>query len=1717
MGNRQGSNKNKKRDDKKKERDVKKQKGKKKSKNRNSATISERDSQVIFESSEDIAQGACAEPSKNTGTNSNHAQPDVLAGITFDPATRPRDQSAHGAWSSDEDSQLGYSTPLLRTPKTQRSARDTEKAGDLSSGEHVQEIQKVSELTFPQPLNSSPGEVRLRNKSESLSPAGSPGLSRDVRKKRALGQAIHENGNSKAVEAAILSAPQVSQAQNKEQLPAIKGTPEINIFGDDRDSLEDALCPWLRDDDASIDEDQLDDMFISCIDLSYSMADACSEKEFTGGSEADCSSLESRRNIKDRKEQRKIPAAAPSCYGEWEGSSVDPVSCKNQNQTPYPGYKPQPGPTVKAHHYKSEKNKSESEQKKVQQYNSNKSNRKVEASQQNTISGTIKSDHQQQKQQQFNKSESNKQESKTKKTESSTDHLSKVKVIGSSVDNDEHTCVASSIEPSDGSTLVSVKQSHNDSSEPNALYTQSSIEEGTHNKQNEAAKPTKKNGRAKDKKRKRSKTKPAPTSDKLLDNDSNKITEKDTKHQVSIDTGECESVVDRTGEIEDGVPANQDTKTISAAASEQHRFIGDGQTPADFAASVMSSMSETPVPFSVDPNPSGDPLPMSKLMQRITGFIREETVGFTREEASVAEVTRRRKHKQPSRSKVHSGGSEITSDEYSQDLDTVFHNSDKTHSGSSFSETFSHTSFDADSRLTCEANVEAESKENINSHMDKKPNPYRYDSVTSYTQTKHTEQSIVDSSDMQEASVEPTCIEMLRCDQSRGIQLSDEHGIPIMSDKICLDVNDVATSGYTIGPLSADRECGHIEKPNVGENILGENQDMLPSESDIGKTLPEESVAESQTTGSVGTAEGAIKSITHQTDTNSAGLCGEKSPDVRPSEGASTSSNAVPPPSPSAMDALGELDEEADEEDVLFNDQKSKEVQLFGDSVLKRLSYLVESQGNESVDEDETSSNKAPPNVVISEMGHSGGDAASSSTGLEDRSRDASGGDVLESHSDIKSSEFIAPLKTGNDSLHSNEKPYIQQGKDIKDKDITAENPRGMGETLKSVSHKTTTDADDQRKESIQNTDGTSQQSAVKKSTESETSDANKQDIIESPPGSDKKSGSGKRKGKSKRARARAKAKKSQANASNVKSEDSECKGDDTVLTEAVVSQSKTGLTESENEQTLKTENFSNSKNINSKSTSEQTTIAECSSPKVVVKRPKIPEELTHAACCDDEKTDTSSESNSDSKSNPPKRESQQITEVIDAYGDAVHPFAEGDKIKTLDKESQEIRPESVRDTFTKKRYEQTDLQRTDIKHKHKKKANNLDDTKEEGSEKICFESTSNPSKHKHNEQKEASGIITCPNPGCHSDVAEEKKSKMKCPELPGNASREERSEQEGGNPGPVRVRETEESVSKPKCVEDKDNPEAGNASVTINESSSQDTSNIAEFVDVSLMVSQGGINEPTTSDASEVQSPMTTTRPQVLPLQRVIHDNDQDASRESRASWELSDELDTTEESFENIDFPAECQSSSSADSVFRIPDISETIGEMDSVKNILDDFEDRTPQAESMPGFVGKELLKSQPDFLTVHRRSRMSPALTNRTESDLDVSEMRDDISTDSMYADDEGDGPLLFTKSYSEQPGGGVLMSCTIYNSSHNREDSDDFWEDCGDEAYHQIEVSADAASSTFQDARKQMHEIHEHLRTLRLQMETLAEDLENASITPEPEFQTESDDKRLVTD
>ncbi|CAG5129200.1 unnamed protein product [Candidula unifasciata] len=79
------------------------------------------------------------------------------------------------------------------------------------------------------------------------------------------------------------------------------------------------------------------------------------------------------------------------------------------------------------------------------------------------------------------------------------------------------------------------------------------------------------------------------------------------------------------------------------------------------------------------------------------------------------------------------------------------------------------------------------------------------------------------------------------------------------------------------------------------------------------------------------------------------------------------------------------------------------------------------------------------------------------------------------------------------------------------------------------------------------------------------------------------------------------------------------------------------------------------------------------------------------------------------------------------------------------------------------------------------------------------------------------------------------------------------------------------------------------------------------------------------------------------------------------------------------------------------------------------------------------------------------------------------------------------------------------------TTHTNLNSDDeFWSGSAaiDESYRQLETAADAVSSTFQNAREQMHDIQYHLQALRRQMEVMQSDITNVSLSLSQSTSTE---------
>lgn len=169
------------------------------------------------------------------------------------------------------------------------------------------------------------------------------------------------------------------------------------------------------------------------------------------------------------------------------------------------------------------------------------------------------------------------------------------------------------------------------------------------------------------------------------------------------------------------------------------------------------------------------------------------------------------------------------------------------------------------------------------------------------------------------------------------------------------------------------------------------------------------------------------------------------------------------------------------------------------------------------------------------------------------------------------------------------------------------------------------------------------------------------------------------------------------------------------------------------------------------------------------------------------------------------------------------------------------------------------------------------------------------------------------------------------------------------------------------------------------------------------------------------------------------------------------------------------------------------------------IEDLKDITPTAEAQPNLTAlTELAKAEEDlpvqFETSGRQS------VTCTESDIDISEHRDDLSTDSMLADDEAEETMeiLFTKTYTEPvEGAEVFLSCTVVNSAYKDEQKkSETW--LSDEALEYLEANASEVMSTaFLKAKKEMKDIQICLQSLRQQMEHFHSDCDDISLPEIP--------------
>lgn len=168
-------------------------------------------------------------------------------------------------------------------------------------------------------------------------------------------------------------------------------------------------------------------------------------------------------------------------------------------------------------------------------------------------------------------------------------------------------------------------------------------------------------------------------------------------------------------------------------------------------------------------------------------------------------------------------------------------------------------------------------------------------------------------------------------------------------------------------------------------------------------------------------------------------------------------------------------------------------------------------------------------------------------------------------------------------------------------------------------------------------------------------------------------------------------------------------------------------------------------------------------------------------------------------------------------------------------------------------------------------------------------------------------------------------------------------------------------------------------------------------------------------------------------------------------------------------------------------------------------EDLQDRTPTTEAQPNLTPlPELAKAEEETLVLFDTSGRRSVTC--TESDLDISEHRDDLSTDSMLADDEAEETMeiLFTKTYTEPvEGAEVFLSCTVVNSAYKEEQKkSDTW--LSDEAIEYFEANASEVMSTaFLKAKREMKDIQICIQSLRQQMEHFHSDCDDISLPEIP--------------
>ncbi|KAH3702150.1 hypothetical protein DPMN_077155 [Dreissena polymorpha] len=200
-------------------------------------------------------------------------------------------------------------------------------------------------------------------------------------------------------------------------------------------------------------------------------------------------------------------------------------------------------------------------------------------------------------------------------------------------------------------------------------------------------------------------------------------------------------------------------------------------------------------------------------------------------------------------------------------------------------------------------------------------------------------------------------------------------------------------------------------------------------------------------------------------------------------------------------------------------------------------------------------------------------------------------------------------------------------------------------------------------------------------------------------------------------------------------------------------------------------------------------------------------------------------------------------------------------------------------------------------------------------------------------------------------------------------------------------------------------------------------------------------------------------------------------------------------------------------------------------SSTTVFDDPCDYTPTGESHSKFTALTEMTTAKQVDALLQFETSGRQSVTCTESDLDTSEHRDDMSTDSMLADDEDEETMeiLFTKKYTEPiEGNEVFLSCTVVNSSFKDSPVDkgkrdskkksDTW--LSDDALEYFEANASEVMSTaFLKAKKEMKDIQMCLQGLRRQMEHFHSDAEDKA---HPDFDYLSPDyfglpRKAITD